>query len=86
MKRITIPEVRQHAWFLHKLPAYLALPPETIEMQERYIDEEIIQKVCLLPLRDATPENVIDAVRSLDTTNKPLGRVKHELKVYTADQ
>ena len=35
MKRITIPEVRQHAWFQHKLPAYLSLKPEDIESQER---------------------------------------------------
>ena len=39
MKRITIPEVRQHQWFQHKLPAYLNLPPEMIESQERCIDE-----------------------------------------------
>ena len=37
-------EVRQHQWFLHKLPAYLALPPEMIESQERYIDKEIVNK------------------------------------------
>jgi hypothetical protein len=35
MKRITIPEIRQHPWFQHKLPAYLRLPPELMEKQER---------------------------------------------------
>ena len=37
-------EVRQHQWFLHKLPAYLALPPEMIELQERHMDQEIVLK------------------------------------------
>lgn len=37
MKRITIPEIRQHPWFMHKLPSYLSLPPELIESQERYL-------------------------------------------------
>eukprot|EP00595_Chromulina_sp_UTEXLB2642_P000918 CAMPEP_0196762010 /NCGR_PEP_ID=MMETSP1095-20130614/1342_1 /TAXON_ID=96789 ORGANISM="Chromulina nebulosa, Strain UTEXLB2642" /NCGR_SAMPLE_ID=MMETSP1095 /ASSEMBLY_ACC=CAM_ASM_000446 /LENGTH=696 /DNA_ID=CAMNT_0042112223 /DNA_START=38 /DNA_END=2128 /DNA_ORIENTATION=+ len=63
MKRITIPEIRQHPWFLHKLPAYLSLPPVMIEVQQRYIDEEIVQKVCLLPnLTHATPHTVREAV------------------------
>lgn len=81
MKRITIPEVRQHAWFQHKLPSYLALPPETIDAQERYIDEEIVQKVCLLPLRDATHENVTSAVIHQAKMTDPVNRVRHELKV-----
>eukprot|EP01035_Chromulina_nebulosa_P021991 gene21991-28466_t len=63
MKRITIPEIRQHPWFLHKLPAYLSLPPVMIEVQQRYIDEEIVQKVCQLPnLTHATPHAVREAV------------------------
>ena len=36
--------MRQHQWFLHKLPAYLALPPEMIELQERHMDQEIVLK------------------------------------------
>lgn len=27
MKRITIPEIRQHQWFKVQLPRYLAVPP-----------------------------------------------------------
>lgn len=50
MKRITIQEIRNHSWFLHKLPSYLTLPPEAIESQERFVDEEILSKVCELPL------------------------------------
>lgn len=43
MKRITIPEIRQHPWFQHKLPAYLRLPPELMEKQER-----VCTRVCNL--------------------------------------
>lgn len=45
MKRISIGDIRQHQWFQHKLPAYLSIPPEVIELQEKYIDEEIVAKV-----------------------------------------
>jgi hypothetical protein len=27
LKRITIPEIRQHSWFATSLPRYLAVPP-----------------------------------------------------------
>ena len=79
LKRITIAEVRQHPWFLHKLPVYLSLPPAMIEMQERYVDNEIVEKVCQLPLKGVTPEVVTDAVLNSDGDNK--SRMKHELKV-----
>lgn len=64
MKRITIAEVRQHPWYQHKLPAYLMLPPAAIEMQERYIDTEIVSKVCSLPFRGVTEALVMEAVSS----------------------
>lgn len=35
MKRITIPEIRRHPWFTHKLPAYLSRPPFKIEKEVR---------------------------------------------------
>lgn len=62
MKRITIPEIRQHPWFQHKLPAYLSLPPDMIEVQHRFIDDEIVEKVCQLPFKDVTPAAVRAAV------------------------
>lgn len=83
MKRITIPEVRQHPWFLHKLPAYLALPPDMIELQERCIDEEIVGKVCQLPIRGVTADAVREAVNH-EKDIDPVKRVSvmmHELKV-----
>lgn len=64
MKRITIAEVRQHPWYQHKLPQYLTLPPAAIEMQERYIDTEIVGKVCALPFRGVTEALVMEAVSS----------------------
>jgi len=79
MKRITIPEVRQHQWFQHKLAAYLSLQPAQIELQERYIDEEIVLKVCQLPIRGATPENVKDAV--LNSSSQKTTVLRHELQV-----
>lgn len=49
MKRITIPEIRLHPWFQHKLPPYLRHPPELMEKQERVIDQEVIDEVLKLP-------------------------------------
>eukprot|EP00542_Grammatophora_oceanica_P017530 CAMPEP_0194030052 /NCGR_PEP_ID=MMETSP0009_2-20130614/3654_1 /TAXON_ID=210454 /ORGANISM="Grammatophora oceanica, Strain CCMP 410" /LENGTH=677 /DNA_ID=CAMNT_0038669915 /DNA_START=104 /DNA_END=2137 /DNA_ORIENTATION=- len=49
MKRITIPEIRLHPWFQHKLPPYLRHPPELIEKQERVVDGEVIDEVMKLP-------------------------------------
>lgn len=53
MKRITIPEIRLHPWFQHKLPPYLRHPPELIEKQERVVDQEVIDEVMKLPFHKA---------------------------------
>ena len=53
MKRITIPEIRLHPWFQHKLPPYLRHPPELMEKQERIIDQEVIDEVMKLPFQKA---------------------------------
>ncbi|XP_027352969.1 SNF1-related protein kinase catalytic subunit alpha KIN10 isoform X3 [Abrus precatorius] len=45
MKRITIPEIRQHPWFQARLPRYLAVPPPDTMQQAKKIDEEILQEV-----------------------------------------
>ncbi len=79
IKRITIAEVRQHPWYQHKLPAYLTLPPAMIERQERYIDPEIVDKVCLLPIRGVSVAAVHDAVMNAGTLPRP--QLKHDLKV-----
>lgn len=79
MKRITIAEVRQHAWYQHRLPTYLTLHPAAIERQERYIDEEIVQKVCQLPLLGVNSALVRDAVET--GGNAQRNTLKHDLKV-----
>lgn len=79
IKRITIAEVRQHAWYQHKLPAYLTLPPAMIETQERYIDAEIVDKVCRLPIGGVTAALVTDAVEN--SHRQPEDVNKHDLKV-----
>jgi len=53
MKRITIPEIRMHPWFQHKLPPYLRHPPELMEKQERIVDQEVIDEVMELPFHKA---------------------------------
>lgn len=80
IKRITIPEIRQHQWFLHKLPAYLSLPPELIEMQERYVDDEIVEGVCALPLRDVNPDLVKDIILN-STSSDMLNQCRQEIRV-----
>ncbi|KAL4379110.1 hypothetical protein GQ457_02G011070 [Hibiscus cannabinus] len=45
MKRMTIPEIRQHPWFQAHLPRYLAVPPPDSMQQAKKIDEEILQEV-----------------------------------------
>ncbi|PIA47481.1 hypothetical protein AQUCO_01400257v1 [Aquilegia coerulea] len=45
MKRITIPEIRQHPWFQIDLPCYLAVPPPNLMQQAKKIDERIVQEV-----------------------------------------
>src|SRR5690554_3990589 len=75
MKRITIPEIRQHQWFTHKLPTYLSVPPNVIDQQERYIDEEIVNQVTSLPFPEGTApitlEAVLEAIRD-DSQNNDL--------------
>jgi len=53
MKRITIPEIRLHPWFQHKLPPYLRHPPELMERQERVVDPLVIDEVMKLPFHKA---------------------------------
>ncbi|MCD7466024.1 SNF1- protein kinase catalytic subunit alpha kin10 [Datura stramonium] len=45
MKRITLPDIRQHQWFKIHLPRYLAVPPPDARQHLKKLDEEILQKV-----------------------------------------
>lgn len=37
MKRVTIPEIRQHPWFQAHLPRYLAVPPPDTMQQAKKV-------------------------------------------------
>ncbi|KAJ8570306.1 hypothetical protein K7X08_037278 [Anisodus acutangulus] len=45
MKRISIPDIRQHQWLKIHLPRYLAVPPPDAMQHLKKLDEEILQKV-----------------------------------------
>ncbi|PSR89676.1 SNF1-related protein kinase catalytic subunit alpha like [Actinidia chinensis var. chinensis] len=45
MKRITIPEIRNHYWFKTRLPRYLAVQPPDPAQLIKKIDEDVIQDV-----------------------------------------
>jgi len=61
MKRMTIPEIRQHPWFLEKLPHYLAAPPPDTIQQAEKIDEEILQE---LIKRNFDRNQLVESLRS----------------------
>ncbi|XP_058107346.1 serine/threonine protein kinase OSK1-like isoform X4 [Magnolia sinica] len=45
IKRMTIPEIRQHPWFQHHLPGYLAVPAIDVLQRVKQIDEGILDEV-----------------------------------------
>eukprot|EP00238_Polyblepharides_amylifera_P000466 CAMPEP_0196572784 /NCGR_PEP_ID=MMETSP1081-20130531/2766_1 /TAXON_ID=36882 /ORGANISM="Pyramimonas amylifera, Strain CCMP720" /LENGTH=446 /DNA_ID=CAMNT_0041890217 /DNA_START=123 /DNA_END=1463 /DNA_ORIENTATION=+ len=45
LKRITIPEIRQHPWFSLHLPRYLAVPPPDTITQAQKLDAETLESV-----------------------------------------
>ncbi|XP_010030257.2 SNF1-related protein kinase catalytic subunit alpha KIN10 isoform X1 [Eucalyptus grandis] len=48
LRRLTIPEIRQHPWFLENLPNYLAAALPIIEHQTEKVDEEILERTVAL--------------------------------------
>ncbi|KAL3676705.1 hypothetical protein R1sor_026653 [Riccia sorocarpa] len=50
MKRVTIPEIKQHPWFQAHMPQYLAVPPPDAIQQAKWmeIDEDILAEVAQL--------------------------------------
>jgi 5'-AMP-activated protein kinase catalytic alpha subunit len=59
LKRITIPEIRQHLWFAYNLPRYLAVGhPETV-LSTHSVDEEVLKEVTRLGFdREAVIESL----------------------------
>ena len=45
LKRITIPEVRQHPWFTVNLPRYLAVMQADTAMTHHRVDEDMVNEV-----------------------------------------
>lgn len=45
MKRITVPEIRQHPWFQVSLPPYLSVPPMDTLAQTQIVDDAVIADV-----------------------------------------
>eukprot|EP00270_Netrium_digitus_P009466 TRINITY_DN2870_c2_g1_i7.p1 TRINITY_DN2870_c2_g1~~TRINITY_DN2870_c2_g1_i7.p1 ORF type:complete len:593 (+),score=151.25 TRINITY_DN2870_c2_g1_i7:353-2131(+) len=43
LKRITIPEIRHHAWFVAHLPRYLAVPAPDASQKAKRVDEEVVR-------------------------------------------
>ncbi|CAK9326826.1 unnamed protein product [Citrullus colocynthis] len=48
LRRITIPQIRQHPWFQAHLPRYLAVNPISTMRQLEKIDEDVLQKVVMM--------------------------------------
>ncbi|XAR51707.1 Non-specific serine/threonine protein kinase [Bertholletia excelsa] len=61
MKRMTIPEIRQHPWFQAHLPRYLAVPPPDTMQQAKKIDEDILQEVVNMGF---DRNNLVDSLRN----------------------
>lgn len=83
MKRITIPEIRLHPWFQHKLPPYLRHPPELIEKQERIVDQEVIDEVMKLPFHKAygslVQSGIMNGAMNIPQHQFPNGIITREL-------
>ncbi|KAL7458876.1 hypothetical protein ACHAWC_010593 [Mediolabrus comicus] len=72
MKRITIPEIRLHPWFQHKLPPYLRHPPELMEKQERVVDPAVIDEVMKLPFHKAYQHLLNGGMNGLPSQHQPV--------------
>jgi len=83
MKRITIPEIRLHPWFQHKLPPYLRHPPELMEKQERIVDQGVIDEVMKLPFHKAygnpTQITAVNGMMNIPQHQLPNGIISREL-------
>ena len=68
LKRITIPEIRAHPWFVLHLPRYLAVPPPDTAAQAAKIDPESLEAVVSMGFdRAAVTESLRRQVRNKAT-------------------
>ena len=77
MKRITIPEIRQHPWFQLNLPPYLQQEPEAAERQVFVVDQDIVQQVLHTNFPDGTVDTITRAITERQEYNHL--RVAYEL-------
>lgn len=75
LKRISMKDLKKHPWYQFRLPIYLTLSPMVMDIQERSIDVEIIEKVCqLLPStwkqESLTPQQTVQDVISAGKRRK----------------
>lgn len=64
LKRITIPEIRQHPWFSTHLPRYLAVTPPDSHTQSVRVDSEVLNIMTRMGFDEAS---------TLDSVNRRLG-------------
>ncbi|EQC38348.1 CAMK/CAMKL/AMPK protein kinase [Saprolegnia diclina VS20] len=76
MKRITIPEIRQHPWFQTNLPPYLQHPPESIEQVAMVLDDDVVTQCLALNFPGVSREAIVHCV--LNKEHGPL-RVAYDL-------
>ncbi|XP_042004812.1 SNF1-related protein kinase catalytic subunit alpha KIN10-like [Salvia splendens] len=70
MKRMSIPEIRNHPWFQAHLPRYLAVPPPDTTQQAKKIDEDILQEVIKMGFdRAALVESIGNRVQNEGTVS-----------------
>jgi len=68
LKRITIPEIRQHPWFVLHLPRYLAVPPPDTAAQAAKVDPDSLEAVVAMGFdRAAVTEALRRQVRNKAT-------------------
>ncbi|KAG5192447.1 SNF1-related protein kinase [Tribonema minus] len=86
LKRITIPEIRQHRWFRQNLPAYLAMSVEQMDAQAAELDEDILAAVQRLPFgpgvtRERIAQAVLHRQANGSVAGRAVGRQLHQLRV-----
>ncbi|KAH7387108.1 hypothetical protein KP509_16G005800 [Ceratopteris richardii] len=68
LKRVTIPDIKQHPWFQFHLPRYLAVPPPDTAQQAKRVDEDIVQEVTKLGIkRDELVDSLQNRVQNQAT-------------------
>ncbi|XVF76539.1 hypothetical protein PTKIN_Ptkin13bG0273700 [Pterospermum kingtungense] len=85
MKRLTIPQIRQHPWFQADLPIYLAVPPLDTMQQAKRIDEGILEEAVRMGFeRNHLVESIRNRIQNEGTVtyyllfdNRPRGSGGH---------